>query len=294
MDLALAHACALGYEAAWQQFMTRYQEPLTQAAIGITGSATMGHDLADSLYSAMFGLTERDGERQSPLAYYSGRGSFKGFLRATLARRHVDYHRRTSRETPLPSGDPVAAPSAPAPSPGVLSQLAESLTATLGSLNPEERFLLAAWFLDQRTLLETTANMVMVDLGIPPGFELLTEDLDLYRERSAGKKSGRLEKFSLTPTQAILYFDSIGPNDGLSCRCDCGRSIRSGRVPSRRECMSITIRRLVRWRGRCNWKSARSDARAGEIERIKKRCNIHRVNPLARNWVRFAKFLFGV
>ena len=145
-----------------------------------------------------------------------------------------------------------------------------------------------------RNRLGTTANMVMVDLGIPPGFELLTEDLDSYRARSAGKKSGGLEKFSLTPTQAILYFDSIGPNDGLSCRCDCGRSIRSGRVPSRRECMSITIRRLVRWRGRCNWKSARSDARAGEIERIKKRCNIHRVNPLARNWVRFAKFLFGV
>lgn len=50
---------------------------------------------------------------------------------------------------------------------------------------------------------------------IPPGFELLTEDLDSYREKSAGKNSGRLEKFSLTPTQAILYFDSIGPNEAL-------------------------------------------------------------------------------
>ena len=51
--------------------------------------------------------------------------------------------------------------------------------------------------------------MVMVDLGIPPGFDLLSEDLDSYREKSAGKKSGSLEKFTLTPTQAILYFDSI-------------------------------------------------------------------------------------
>jgi len=66
-----------------------------------------------------------------------------------------------------------------------------------------------------RNRLGTTANMVMVDLGIPPGFELLTEDLDSYRARSAGKKSGGLEKFSLTPTQAILYFDSISPNDGI-------------------------------------------------------------------------------
>ena len=62
-----------------------------------------------------------------------------------------------------------------------------------------------------RSHLATTANMVMVDLGIPPGFDLLSEDLDDYRDKRAGRKSGRLEKFSLTATQAILYFDSIAP-----------------------------------------------------------------------------------
>jgi hypothetical protein len=40
--------------------------------------------------------------------------------------------------------------------------------------------------------------------------------LDAYPEKSAGKKSGRLETFSLTPTQAILYFDSIAPGRGLA------------------------------------------------------------------------------
>ena len=34
-----------------------------------------------------------------------------------------------------------------------------------------------------------------------------------YREKSAALKSGRLEKFSLTATQAILYFDSFAPGD---------------------------------------------------------------------------------
>jgi hypothetical protein len=57
------------------------------------------------------------------------------------------------------------------------------------------------------------ANMVMVDLGIPPGFDLLTEDLETYQVKSASRKSGRLEKFSLTATQAILYFDSFAPGD---------------------------------------------------------------------------------
>jgi hypothetical protein len=59
--------------------------------------------------------------------------------------------------------------------------------------------------------LTKIANMVMVDLGIPPGFDLLSEDLQAYQEKSAGQKGSRLEKFSLTATQAILYFDSIAP-----------------------------------------------------------------------------------
>ena len=64
--------------------------------------------------------------------------------------------------------------------------------------------------------LGKAANMVMVDLGIPPGFDLLTEDLQNYQEKSAGRRGGRLEKFSLTATQAILYFDSIAPGDTIT------------------------------------------------------------------------------
>lgn len=58
--------------------------------------------------------------------------------------------------------------------------------------------------------LPKTANMVMIDLGIPPGFDLLSEDLQAMQERTAGQKGGgRLEKFTQTATQAMLYFDSI-------------------------------------------------------------------------------------
>ena len=60
--------------------------------------------------------------------------------------------------------------------------------------------------------------MVMVDLGIPPGFDLLSEDLQTYQEKSGKQKSGRLEKFSLTATQAILYFDSIAAGDTVTLR----------------------------------------------------------------------------
>ncbi len=69
-----------------------------------------------------------------------------------------------------------------------------------------------------RNNLDKTAKMVMVDLGIPPGFELLSEDLQQMVEKTASAKSGRLEKFNMTATQAILYFDSIAPRDSFEVR----------------------------------------------------------------------------
>jgi RNA polymerase sigma-70 factor (ECF subfamily) len=157
-DFALARACALGREIAWQQFFARFRGPLRQAAIAVTGSSSLGEDLADSLYAELFGLSERDGQRRSPLASYSGRGSLMGWLRATLAQRHVDHHRRTWRESPMPepeSGVEFAAmPAQTTPEPAALSQLSDALMQTLQSLPPDDRFLLSAYFLDQRTLLE--------------------------------------------------------------------------------------------------------------------------------------------
>jgi hypothetical protein len=83
--------------------------------------------------------------------------------------------------------------------------------------------------------LPKSANMVMVDLGIPPGFDLLTEDLQAYQEQSAGRKGGRLEKFNLTATQAILYFDSIPAGDTvkLSFRLHAKYPIRARTFQSR-------------------------------------------------------------
>src|SRR5207249_12143043 len=66
--------------------------------------------------------------------------------------------------------------------------------------------------------LTKVANMVMVDLGIPPGFDLLSEDLQDFQAKTAGKKGGRREKFSQTATQAILYFDSLGAGDTVTLK----------------------------------------------------------------------------
>jgi A-macroglobulin TED domain/Alpha-2-macroglobulin family/A-macroglobulin receptor binding domain/MG2 domain/Carboxypeptidase regulatory-like domain/Alpha-2-macroglobulin bait region domain len=67
-----------------------------------------------------------------------------------------------------------------------------------------------------RNNLNQTVNMIMVDLGIPPGFDLLSEDLQAFQEKSSGTTSGRLEKFSLTATQAILYFDGLSSKQAVT------------------------------------------------------------------------------
>jgi RNA polymerase sigma-70 factor (ECF subfamily) len=176
-ELALTHACALGRDAAWQEFIKRFREPLTQAAIAITSSASLGRDLADSLYSELFGLTERDGQRRSPLASYSGRGSLMGWLRTTLAQRHVDHHRRTYRETSLDRDDFAATSAAPTPSPETLARLNKSLATILRALEPDERFMLSAWFLDRRTLLEISRLLRVHEATVSRKLKRLTAKL---------------------------------------------------------------------------------------------------------------------
>lgn len=196
-ELALAQACALGRDAAWEQFLARYRGPLTQAAIAITGSATLGHDLADSLYSELFGLTQRDGVRRSPLHSYSGRGSLLGWLRTTLAQRHIDHHRRTYRETPLDDIDPPATePAVAAPQ---LDQLGVAVAHTLRALEAEDRFLLASYFLDQQTLLQIGRLLKVHEATISRRLKRLTADLrkQLLRNLQSGGLSRRAAEEAL-------------------------------------------------------------------------------------------------
>lgn len=157
-ELALAHACARGSEPAWERFVTLYRAALVQAGAGIAGSAALGAELADSLYADLYGMRQAGGERSSPLASYSGRGSLAGWLRATLVQRFRDHLRRTRREAPLEDFDgPVT--EAPAPHPADLRVLAAAVARALGALPAEDRFLLSAYYLDRQTLLEIARTL---------------------------------------------------------------------------------------------------------------------------------------
>ena len=155
-ELAIARGCALGRESAWQRFLAQYREQLTRAAVEMTGSSALGEELASALYSELFGLTEREGRRWSPLLRYSGRGSLMGWLRAILAQRRVDQYRKIGRETELDGIEPAATVSEE-PDLERLRDLRLAIKMTLSEASAEERFLLSAYYLDQHTLQEISS-----------------------------------------------------------------------------------------------------------------------------------------
>ncbi len=186
-DLVLARACAQGHERAWEHFVAIYHEPLVRAAIAITGSDTLGRDLAGSLYAELYGMKERDGERRCPLNGYRGKGSLMGWLRTTLAQRHVDHYRRSYRERPLDDGgdgeggriafEPVA-PEVVATEPAAeLAPLAKAVTEALEQCAAEDRFVLAACYLDGRKLLQIAQVLGVHEATVSRRVRRIADDL---------------------------------------------------------------------------------------------------------------------
>jgi len=161
-ELALARGCAAGNEAAWQDFLLRYREKLYDAAGAIAREDSAARELADSLYADLYGTSTRDGERVSKLNFYMGRGSLEGWLRTVLAQEYVNRYRRGKRLVSLEekeeAGVQFAAPEAAAPLP-VDARLEAATDQALASLSAEDRFILAAYFLDQRTLAEVAQTL---------------------------------------------------------------------------------------------------------------------------------------
>ncbi len=197
-DLALALGCALGREAAWQQFMKLYEGPLMRAAVGMARSASLGEELASALYSELYGVTARGGLKRSPLERYSGRGSLMGWMRAMLAQRQVDHYRRTHKETELGDVEP-AAPTPVDPEPETIARLRKGLQSVLKALDAEDRFLLSAYYLDVHTLAEVSRVLGVHEATVSRKLKRATQRVrkELLRALQARGMSGRLAEEAL-------------------------------------------------------------------------------------------------
>lgn len=155
-DLVLARGCAQGLEPAWDRFLLLYREKLYRAAAAIAGHESVARELADSLYADLFGTRVEHGQRRSKLESYGGRGSLEGWLRTVLAQEYVNRYRSQRRTVPFDEAmeTPARGETAKAVSVSEQARVAQVTDAALAGLSSEEQFLLAAYYLDSRTLAE--------------------------------------------------------------------------------------------------------------------------------------------
>jgi uncharacterized protein YfaS (alpha-2-macroglobulin family) len=79
------------------------------------------------------------------------------------------------------------------------------------------------------------AKMVMIDLGIPPGFEPTGEDFAELLEMTRGRDGGKLEKYTITARQVILYLDGLNPRQAaeFTYRLRAKFPVRAQTLPAR-------------------------------------------------------------
>ncbi len=97
-DLCLIVACEKGDEKAWEDLVANFDSTVKSAARKISSNSEDAEDLASSIWAELYGLrVDADGNKKSKLAYYSGRGSLAGWLRAVVAQLAVDQFRKQAK-----------------------------------------------------------------------------------------------------------------------------------------------------------------------------------------------------
>jgi RNA polymerase sigma-70 factor (ECF subfamily) len=190
-ELALARACAAGQEQAWEVFLTRYREKLYDIAGYITKESSAARELADSIYAELYGTTTRDGQRMSKLASYTGRGSLEGWLRTVMAQEHINRYRRQRRLVSLDEeteeGAQFATPERE-PAIAVDPRVEAGVDEVLAALAPEDRFVLASYFLDGQTLAEIARALGVHESTISRKLDKLAKSLRKHILASLGRR----------------------------------------------------------------------------------------------------------
>jgi RNA polymerase sigma-70 factor (ECF subfamily) len=173
-DLCLIIACERGDENAWSDLVARFTATVRSAARSASTTEDAAEDLAQSIWAELYGLrTRKDGMPASKLAYYSGRGSLAGWLRAVVAQLAVDMFRKQSRlvqteeDTDLErlarvaEGQPIVA-GISTPEESVSNRFAQTdmqdaLNHAVQELPAEDRLLVKLYYFDNLRLREAGA-----------------------------------------------------------------------------------------------------------------------------------------
>jgi len=174
-DLCLIIACERGDERGWTDLVERFTVTVRSAARSASANEDAAEDLAQSIWAELHGLRVReDGRPASKLAYYSGRGSLAGWLRAVVAQLSVDSFRKQSKlvqteeETDLErlasdarAGETKTFAAAGAQNPEqslsnrfAQKDLQQALTEAIRELGAEDRLLVKLYYFDNLRLRE--------------------------------------------------------------------------------------------------------------------------------------------
>jgi RNA polymerase sigma-70 factor (ECF subfamily) len=179
-ELVLARGCAAGNEGAWQDFISRYRNKLHAMALHITRDAAHAAELADSLFADLYGVNTRDGVRHSKLVFYTARGSLEGWLRTVMAQEFINRYRRQKRVVSLDEqeeeGTQFVAPNPPPVIPSDV-RLEAATDEALAELSSEDRYVLAAYHLDGRTLAEIARVLGLHESSISRRLDRVTTTL---------------------------------------------------------------------------------------------------------------------
>ena len=229
-DLAIACACADGDERAWDHFVSEHRSVLYRAADVLDPSGG-ARELADSIYADLYGIRERDGQRQSLFRYYHGRSSLKTWLRAVLAQRHVDAIRATRRLQTLPEDDAaeslVAASTLVDTDPDRVRYHAlihRALKLAVSKLSDRDRLRLAAYYTRQLTLAE--AGRILKEHEATVSRQLAKTRQTLRREVERHLR----DVDRLDPAQIERCFDLVVQDPGPM---DLGGMLRKDSAPDR-------------------------------------------------------------
>ncbi len=97
-DLCLILACERGDEKAWEDLVANFDSTVRSAARKIASNNEDAEDLASSIWAELYGLrVDAEGNKKSKLAYYSGKGSLGGWLRAVVSQLAIDQFRKQAK-----------------------------------------------------------------------------------------------------------------------------------------------------------------------------------------------------
>jgi RNA polymerase sigma-70 factor (ECF subfamily) len=199
-DLCLIVACERGDETAWEDLVKNFDSTVKSAARKITSNSEDAEDLASSIWAELYGLrVDAAGNKKSKLAYYSGRGSLAGWLRAVVSQLAVDQFRKQSKFVQIEEDrefDNLASEAADsddhhlgghndnpeeAYSKGAAeSDVSEALASAIAGLDAEDRLILKLYYFDDLKLKDIAATF---------GYHEATASRKLTRLQSEIRKS---------------------------------------------------------------------------------------------------------